>query len=191
MGYLIYKHTLLLDGEFNGWSYIGQTIQKTTRRWRGNGKGYKDQTFGKVIDTFGWENFSHEILAENIATIEEANRLEEYYISYFHTYVGDPECRGFNVSPGGYNRENYGKTVYQLDKNKTIVNTFTSISAAARAVNTDPSVISRCCSEPERHAFASGYFWCFSSYYEKFLPRGFNNKAVYQLDCQKNIINKF
>jgi hypothetical protein len=191
MSYLIYKHTLLLDCDYKGWSYIGQTVQKPSRRWRSDGRGYKDQAFGEVINTFGWENFSHEILAENIKTITEANKLEEYYIKYFHTYVGDPECRGFNISAGGHNRDNYGKAVYQLDINKTILNEFVSVSAAARAVNTDPSVISRCCSDPERHAFALGYFWCFVSEYEKFTPRGFNNKAIYQLDKHKNIINRF
>jgi hypothetical protein len=35
--------------------------------------------FGKAIQKYGWENFSHEILAEKL-TQSEANELEKYYI---------------------------------------------------------------------------------------------------------------
>lgn len=190
MAYLIYKHTLTLDCEHKGWSYIGQTVQAPSRRWR-NGTSYKDQIFGRAVEKYGWSNFSHEILVDNIATVEEANKLEEFYIQQFHTYVYDPECRGYNISPGGYNRDNYGKSVYQLDKNKNIVQKFNSISEAARAVNTDPSRISRCCAFPDKHKYAAGYFWCYPEAYESFSVQGFRNKQIYQLDEHKNILNKF
>ena len=35
----IYKHTLLVDCEHTGWSYIGLTCQDVKDRWS-NGKGY-------------------------------------------------------------------------------------------------------------------------------------------------------
>ena len=68
MSYIIYKHT----NKINGKSYIGQTIQKPSRRWR-DGKHYIDQIFGVAIKKYGWDNFEHIILTDNIQTIEEAN----------------------------------------------------------------------------------------------------------------------
>lgn len=80
--WIIYKHT----NKINGKSYIGQTLLETKERWRSNGCGYKQSSvFYSAIQKYGWDNFTHEILVDNIATIEEANKLEKYYIQYYHT----------------------------------------------------------------------------------------------------------
>ena len=99
--YIIYKHTLVLDCSHKGWSYIGQTVQKVNSRWR-NGRGYRNSgIFRKAINKYGWENFSHEILADNIKTKIEANKLEQKFITKYHTYIKDPNCMGYNMTPGG------------------------------------------------------------------------------------------
>lgn len=96
----IYKHTLLV-GEHAGWSYIGLTSQKLERRWR-NGLGYKnDILFWNAIKKYGWESFSHDILETNIKTLAEANSREKYWIAYYHTWVQDTKCHGYNITPGG------------------------------------------------------------------------------------------
>lgn len=188
MSYIIYKHTLVFECEHKGWSYIGQTVQSPNRRWRNNGDAYKDQLFGKAIKKYGWNNFQHTILVNNIKTIEEANKLEEYYIKYYHTSIYDKNCMGYNVSPGGNNRENYGKAVLQLDSNKHIINEFNTISAAARFVNRSPDRISKCCNHPELCKTAAGYFWCFKKDFELFQPDKLQKVAIYKLDSYKNIL---
>lgn len=186
MSYIIYKHT----NKINGKSYIGQTIQKPSRRWR-DGKHYIDQIFGVAIKKYGWDNFEHIILKDNIQTVEEANYWEEYYIKYYHTCIYDPNCNGYNVSWGGYNRDNYGKAVLQLDINKNILAEFVSVSDAARSVNTSPDQISRCCNHSDTHHEAAGYFWCFKEDYNNYSVNKVTNKKVYQLDINKNILNIF
>lgn len=96
--WVIYKHT----NKVNGKSYIGQTCTPTKVRWQ-SGYGYtkKCQAFRSALDKYGWENFDHEIIEENITSIEQANEREKYWIAYYHTYLGDPQCHGYNMTPGG------------------------------------------------------------------------------------------
>lgn len=98
----IYKHTCKL----NGLSYIGQTsAAKVSYRWGRAGKWYQRQrAFWAAIQEFGWDNFDHEILESDILTLSEANKRERYWIAYYHTWIGDQECRGYNATPGGNNR---------------------------------------------------------------------------------------
>ena len=108
--WVIYKHTLVADCPKYGWSYIGQTgKEKPEDRWCGNGMNYtrknKNGTytyFANVIFAYGWENFKTEILESNILSQTDADEREQYWIAYYHTYVKDPECKGFNLTPGGY-----------------------------------------------------------------------------------------
>lgn len=99
----IYKHTLLVDCEQKGWSYIGQTCQKLYKRWQ-NGKGYCDgrnTLFEKAIKQYGWNSFSHEILEDNIPSKEIANEREAYWIKYYNTCVEFPNSQGYNLTSGG------------------------------------------------------------------------------------------
>lgn len=93
----IYKHT----NKVNSKSYIGITSQSVERRWQ-NGYGYntKDQLFARAIHKYGWENFEHTIL-EECNSLTEANQREQYWITYYHTYIGDPHCNGYNMTLGG------------------------------------------------------------------------------------------
>lgn len=98
----IYKHTNLINGK----SYIGQTSAKNPNtRWAG-GSGYsrRNPVFYNAIKKYGWENFSHEILIDNIQTLEEANKLEIELIAKYHTWIRDPECNGYNTTTGGSGR---------------------------------------------------------------------------------------
>lgn len=100
----IYKHTNLINGK----SYIGQTSQEDLNKRWSDGHGYyakrrnKNNTiFWNAIQKYGWENFSHELLEDGIKTLEEANKREAYWISYYHTFVEDPNCWGYNMTAGG------------------------------------------------------------------------------------------
>lgn len=100
----IYRHTLKAKGPKYGWSYVGQTCTNTEKRFR-NGHGYLHSqltaVFGKAILEYGWDNFEHEILECGIDSKELADERERFWIFYFHTYIGDSNCKGFNSTKGG------------------------------------------------------------------------------------------
>lgn len=89
--YIIYKHT----NKINGKVYIGQTKNAPNIRWQ-NGNGYKKQEFYKDIQKFGWDNFEHEILEQNLSSIE-ADERECYWIKYYNS---NNENLGYNKDSG-------------------------------------------------------------------------------------------
>lgn len=95
MAIIVYKHT----NNINNKVYIGQTSVSLNSRWR-NGRGYQTTPhFWAAIQKYGWENFSHEILAET-EDILEANKLEQYYIELYQ--ATNPDF-GYNIALGGKN----------------------------------------------------------------------------------------
>ena len=90
--FIIYKHT-----SPSGKVYIGQTCTATWARWR-RGKGYKRCTkFWNAIQKYGWDNFEHEIIYNNLSQ-DEANALEEMLIAQYMK-----EGVAYNTKPGGNN----------------------------------------------------------------------------------------
>lgn len=83
--YLIYMHTAP-----NGKSYIGQTCNLQKRN-HGHQTKAACRAIHNAIQKYGWDNFNHEILAENLS-LEEANKLEQRLIAAHNT-----------LSPNGYN----------------------------------------------------------------------------------------
>lgn len=103
----IYKHTAP-DGRV----YIGITSQKPTARWQG-GNGYKNNSyFTRAIKKYGWENFKHEILAENL-TEDDAKAMEIGLISF---YRANERAYGFNISSGGESKK--GTTISEWQKQR-------------------------------------------------------------------------
>lgn len=91
--YLIYIH----KNKINGKVYIGQTKDTVSRRARG-GKGYiSSPHFYAAIQEYGWDNFDHLILEDNL-TSKEADRQEKYWINIFNST--NPE-KGYNLTSGG------------------------------------------------------------------------------------------
>ncbi len=96
--FIVYCHT----NKINGKKYIGITCQDPETRWGYCGNCYKQSQpyFAAAIKKYGWDNFSHEILFEGLTALE-ANDKEIELIAYYHTYIGDPECCGYNLTRGG------------------------------------------------------------------------------------------
>jgi group I intron endonuclease len=92
--YLIYKHT-----SPSGKIYIGQTSNYKKRCSQHKSQTNRCQAFSKAIEKYGWENFTHEILKENL-TIDEANHWEEFYICDLNTLSPN----GYNIAFGGNNK---------------------------------------------------------------------------------------
>lgn len=95
--YTIYMHR----NKMNGKIYIGQTCQEPIeKRWGKDGKNYKGcPYFYSAIQKYGWNNFEHIILEQNL-TKEQANEREKFYIKNLDT------CNrkfGYNIKIGGNN----------------------------------------------------------------------------------------
>ena len=94
-GCCIYVHI----NKINGKLYIGQTSKSPNDRWR-NGNGYKGCTyFYNAIKKYGWNNFEHIVLINNLS-FEEANVIEEFLINKFNTTDIN---FGYNIRIGGLN----------------------------------------------------------------------------------------
>ena len=90
--YSVYAHT----NNTNGKIYIGITKLNPQKRWGKNGNGYKEQVkFYNAIQMYGWDGFTHEIVASNL-TKEEAENFEITLIEMF-----DSIKNGYNIKKGG------------------------------------------------------------------------------------------
>lgn len=91
--YSVYKHT-----SPEGKIYIGCTSRRPTRRWD-NGNGYKHGhgEFYNDIKKFGWDNFTHEVIASGLSE-DEGYSLE---IDLIRRYDTTDPAHGYNKSIGG------------------------------------------------------------------------------------------
>lgn len=181
MEWVIYKHT----NKFNGKVYIGQTCQKPSVRWE-NGKGYEHNPhFYSAILKYGWnEGFTHEIIETGLATKEEANEREIYWIAFYNSYE-----EGYNLTKGGDNHDHLGMAVFQISMTDlSVVQKFPSLRQAAQSIMGDHTHIARCCNYTNISAY--GYYWCYSEEYdaewqprqEKPLDERKGGKPIVQID---------
>lgn len=91
--YVVYKHTSPSNKV-----YIGITSRNPEKRWGKNGNKYlRHKHFYNAIQKYGWDNFKHEILFENL-TKEEACQKEIELIAF---YKSNDRSFGYNQSTGG------------------------------------------------------------------------------------------
>ena len=92
MSYTVYKHT-----SPSGKVYIGITKRRPAKRFD-RGRGYEHCPKMKAaIKKYGWDSFTHEILAEGLTQLE-AEIEEVTYIGAYHSNVSQ---YGYNVTSGG------------------------------------------------------------------------------------------
>ena len=92
--YTIYRHI-----SPSGKSYIGVTREiNLNTRWE-NGHGYDScPLMHNAIKKYGWDNFQHEILEDNVP-IENINEREKYWILFYKSNNRD---FGYNIEDGGH-----------------------------------------------------------------------------------------
>lgn len=132
------KHCIYMHkNKINGKIYIGQTFQDNpNERWR-NGHGYTKQLkFFSDIIKYGWLNFEHYILENNL-TQEEANEREEFWIKYFNSSED-----GYNTTlkSGRVRAKNKTGVIVCLNTNKK----YQTLKDASLDTGVDSSAISRC-----------------------------------------------
>lgn len=97
--FVVYRHVAP-----NGKSYIGQTLNLSKRN-----HGHQSKTgcraFHAAINKYGWDNFTHEVLAEGL-TLAEANTIEAEMISKYNTIAP----HGYNLRSGGDNSRHSDET---------------------------------------------------------------------------------
>ena len=148
--YIVYAHLNKVD---NNKIYIGITCQKPKQRWS-NGEGYRDcPRFYEAIQQYGWDNFDHVILFQDL-TKEEAIEKEKALIALYD--ATDP-IKGYNVSQGGGCGP--GTKLFGQDHSLSIRvkcnetnEVFGSLSEAARWSGTGTSKISLNCRGHRAHA---------------------------------------
>lgn len=91
--YCVYVHI----NKINNKKYVGQT-NNIANRWKNNGNDYQKNTyFFHAIQKYGWDNFQHIVLKENL-TKEKADEYEQYYINFYHSRYNE---NGYNIREGG------------------------------------------------------------------------------------------
>lgn len=82
----------------NGKLYFGITHMSVSNRWRKDGIGYKQSVlFWRAIQKYGWDNFQHIILMENLSE-QAACECEKYLIAKYRTTNSK---YGYNLCAGG------------------------------------------------------------------------------------------
>lgn len=91
--YTVYCHV----NKINGKRYVGITGRTVEKRWL-NGKGYQGNVhFNNAIKKYGWDNFEHQIIVENL-TKEEAEKMEIHLIKKWNL---QDQKNGYNIASGG------------------------------------------------------------------------------------------
>lgn len=166
--YKVYKYTSPSNKV-----YIGITSKTLNERARYNGCGYdRCIYFAKAINKYGWENFTSEILAQDL-TEDEAKRLEKYYIKLYDST--NPE-KGYNISAGGQ-----GNLIYDEKKIVELWNNGLSIKEITEQIGCCVPVIQNALEKngitgKERIKRSAGKY---------------HQKMVYQFDKQGNFLNKY
>ena len=90
----------------NGKKYIGQSISKGNARYNNHKSGYKnpddceyESPLHRAFRKHGFENFTYEILAQDIESIDLLNQLEIQYIQQYNCQIPN----GYNIEHGGKN----------------------------------------------------------------------------------------
>lgn len=96
----------------NNKKYVGITSRTPNVRWQ-NGTAYKrNPHFNSAIEKYGWDNFEHIVLHENLSKKDACN-YEKYYIKKFN--LKDNKY-GYNMTDGGEGTSGYVYTEEQREQ---------------------------------------------------------------------------
>lgn len=148
----IYCHTNKVDGK----KYVGCTSKTLSGRFGKNGKEYiaKKQKFGQAIEKYGWDSFTHEILAQTNVQ-EEAEELEVAMIEQYKTTQDE---FGYNITKGGCIP--IAKEVYCYSTKGEFIGKYKNAIEASIITQTHPSTIIGCCRK--RHKTANNFIWSYN-----------------------------
>lgn len=180
--YSVYAHV----NKINGKIYIGIT-KDIKSRWVANGKNYKNcNRFWNAISKYGWHNFLHIVLIENISQ-DMACIFEKELIKKYNT-----KKYGYNIKDGGSiggctPPENRSLPVYQYDLDGNFIKKWNTLSEAKKKYG--KSIYPN----HENRSFY-GFLWSYTDY-ETMLPytpqNSKLNNPIYQYDYDGNFIKRW
>ena len=150
--------------------YVGITsLKKIEYRWGKQGQGYKTQYFKRAINKYGWDNFIHILIKDNLSK-DEATTLEKLFIKHLKS---DNPKYGYNLSKGGEATflgqhhseqakkkisETFSLPVSQYDINGNLIKEWNSMIKAEKELkNVDRSSIAKCCKGV--YKTSKGFVW--------------------------------
>lgn len=101
---VVYRYVNKTEGDENGWCYVGNTLDETTRRhsWNNHGnKNYGGQKINEAREKYGPEGFDYEKLFS--ITGDDKNELQKQLDEKETEYISkfDSTNKGYNTSVGG------------------------------------------------------------------------------------------
>ena len=169
--------------------YIGQT-NNIYYRWRRHKALYDNCAIHMAIKKYGIENFEFSIIEE--CSEQELDEKEKYWIAYYDSYR-----TGYTETDGGKRptHTNCDRAIEAYDLNGNYIKTYNSISAAARELQCEPSLISAVIQK--RRPTAKGYQFKAvddtTTIITPFIKKksGPIGKAVIQYDLNDNFIAEY
>lgn len=129
--------------------YIGVTSRSLEERAERNAEGYRStKAFYQAIKEFGWDNFSHEILA-TFEKREDAMNAEKRYIT---KYAAQDPRYGYNRQRGGYPHTDVSAAVHESERVAKIKQTLHEQRGSAEAREVMANRMQKVWSDPERRA---------------------------------------
>lgn len=177
MGY-IYKITNIINNKV----YIGQTIgsiEKRLREHKSNALLKKDKsTLHSAMRKYGIENFIIKILEE--CPNELLNQKEIEYIEKFNSFLGNPNCNGYNMTIGGKGKDN---NIYIQIYN--LWDAGYSCTQIAEKIKYDRNTIARILKDYDNYSIEE------SNRRAHTLSGSKKAKAIFQIDLNNNIIKEY
>lgn len=201
------NYTLYIHVAPNDKKYIGITSVDPEKRWGKNGYRYKSNPyFWNAIQKYGWDNFQHLILFENLSK-EDADKKEKELISKYKTHLFE---FGFNRDMGGFHsgfhskatlkkiNDSRKKKVYQYNFDGELIAVFNSLTDASTKTNISLNNLSLCCLNKTKSA--GNFLWSYTNNESDILQKiksnnnkvndGSIKKKVYQIDLKTGKIIK-
>lgn len=181
--YKVYAHI----NKINNKIYIGQTSQKNlNNRFGIDGNQYrKCPVFWNAITKYGFENFQHILLFDNLSK-DMADIIEKELIKKYNTI---DRRFGYNLNNGGQNDFTYRRyPVYQYNKSGMLIKKWDSMEDVRDELGYKVSSISRCCRN-ECKTYKN-FVWSYKEMQKHELKNRFSKKSCRKV-CVYTKIGKY
>lgn len=190
--YCVYCHRNI----FNNKLYIGIS-KDIKKRWSNNGKQYKECVyFYRAIEKYGWDNFEHIVLVDNIPK-EMACIIEKELIEKYKT---QDENFGYNIADGGFGgrttsgeKHFLSKKVYQYTLDGIYVREWENAQRASEELGISVSDIHTMCRKEKGIKKSGNFMWSYTKLdmMQPYVRETHSKEHILQLDNDFNIVKKY